>query len=87
MKYEKSLGLDIASVQQVDALTSFYNNENNDINQDKFYNLLNDELLLQTNYVSHTPEKILENKNVKHSIQISGFCSIMATRNKEEIEY
>ena len=29
---------------------------------------------------------ILENKDIKHAIQISGFCNIMATRNKEEIE-
>ena len=37
--------------------------------------------------MSHTPEKILENENVKQSVQINGFCNIMATRNKEEIEY
>ena len=83
---KKALGSDIVSVPKVDALKSFYNIKNNDINKDEFHNLLNDELPLQIHYVSHILES-LENKNVKHSIQISGFCSIIATRNKEEIEY
>ena len=87
LKYEKALGSDIASVQQIDPLTSFYNSDNNDTNQDEFNNLLNDKLPLQTHYISHTPENILKNKDVKHAIQISGFCNIMATKNKEEIKY
>ena len=46
---------------------------------------MNDELPFRTHYVSYAPEKVLENKHVKHSIQISGFYNIIATRNKEEI--
>ena len=46
---------------------------------------MNNKLPFRTHYVSYTPEKVLENKDVKHAIQISGFCNIMATRNKEEI--
>ena len=87
LKYEKALGSDVASVQQVNASTSFYNNVNNDNYLDEFDNLLNDELPFRMHYVSYAPEKVLENKDVKHTIQISGFCNIMAIRNKEEVEF
>ena len=48
---------------------------------------MNDELPFRIHYVSYALEKVLENKDVKYTIQISEFCNIMATRNKEEIEF
>ena len=87
MKYEKGIGSDVATVQQIDASTSAYNHKNDIINNDEqCENSINNELPIQTHYVCYTPETILQNKDVQNTVRIGGFCNLMAENKNEENE-
>ena len=81
LRYEKALGSDVTGAQQIDAMTSRYNDMNglDEEPQAGVHQLVDDrdELPIRTHYVSHAPEAHIRDYDQRKSLEIEGFVEMV----------